>query len=430
MIDAPSAPAPATRWPAWRRNLWVLWIANFLTSVGLMALLPFFAPFVRQLGETDPRRCELWAGIIVGAGPFMAAVLSGFWGAVGDRVGRKRMVIRALCAITIFVGAMALARAPWQLLVLRIWQGAFSGYVAPTLTLVSVLAPLDRQGRVGGSLQTSVLAGAVMGPWLSSLVEPAIGYGGIAFVCALLSALSAAIVAAFVVEPPRAAPVVPARRGVTRMFTDATRELGRALRRPGIGGLLVALLLVRTASASVNPTLVTHVETLLGGISVEAHRIASWVFSAQPLATLVFLPVFGRLADRRGSRIVLLTCVLCGALATLAQAFTHSAWTLGAWRLVAGGFLAGVLPASVAATAHGGSADRRGGELGLTFSALTFGLAFGPWIGSAIDAYFGYPNLLLASAALLFVAFVILWRPRSVASSPQAAAGSVAPPAA
>lgn len=421
-MSVPTAASATPRWPAWRRNLWVLWIANFLTSVGLMALLPFFAPFVRDLGETDPRRCELWAGIIVGAGPFMAAVLSGFWGAVGDRVGRKRMVIRALIAITIFVGGMAFANAPWQLLVLRIWQGAFSGYVAPTLTLVSVLAPLDRQGRVGGSLQTSVLAGAVMGPWLSSLVAPSIGYGGIALICALMSLSSAAIVATFVVEPPRSEATQPARRGVSRMFVDAARDLGSALRRPGVGGLLIALLLVRTASAAVNPTLVTHVEALLGGASVEAHRVASWVFSAQPLATLAFLPLFGRIADRRGSRLVLLVCVLCGALATLAQAFTHSALALGAWRLVAGGFLAGVLPASVAATAHGGSADRRGGELGLTFSALTFGLAFGPWIGSAIDAYFGYPNLLLTSAGLLACAFVLLvgWR-KPVGDAPSGA---------
>ena len=52
-------------------------------------------------------------------------VIMALWGALGDRVGRKLMIVRANMAIVVFVGLMAFVTSPWQLLALRLGQGLF-----------------------------------------------------------------------------------------------------------------------------------------------------------------------------------------------------------------------------------------------------------------------------------------------------------------
>ena len=79
------------------------------------------------------------------------------------------MLLRANLAIVVFVGLMSLATSPFTLLALRLIQGIFSGFIAPSLTLVSVQTPADRQGRVAGLLHTSFLAGGVLIGSLASL---------------------------------------------------------------------------------------------------------------------------------------------------------------------------------------------------------------------------------------------------------------------
>ena len=148
------------------------------------------------LGMADRDEIALWAGFCYGAAPFSAALTSPLWGVLGDRVGRKIMVVRSLLAITVFVGLMYFARTPMQLLVLRVLQGAFSGFAAPSLTLVSVGAPLGEQGRLSGALQTAMAAGTVLGPVLGAILVPWVGCADVFLVVSALSLASAAAVTA------------------------------------------------------------------------------------------------------------------------------------------------------------------------------------------------------------------------------------------
>lgn len=116
----------------WRRNLAVVFAANLLTSVGMMGFLPSFPSIVRSLGVTEEGAVEVWSGVLLAAAPLVAALLGPVWGAIGDRFGRKAMVLRALGGITLFTGAMSLVREPWQLLLLRLGQGVLSGYIPPS----------------------------------------------------------------------------------------------------------------------------------------------------------------------------------------------------------------------------------------------------------------------------------------------------------
>ena len=131
----------------WKRTYWSGWTANLIASIGMMSFLPFFPSLLGELGLTGKTELAVWSGLVFGAAPLSATVMSPIWGALGDRVGRKIMVLRSMVAIALFVGLMGFAETPMQLLLLRVGQGIFSGFIPPSITLVSVGAPADRQGR-------------------------------------------------------------------------------------------------------------------------------------------------------------------------------------------------------------------------------------------------------------------------------------------
>ena len=133
--------------PIARRNFTAIYASHLATAIGMAAFIPFIPYYVGELGVTDGAERKIWAGCIIAAAPAMAAIFGPIWGALGDRVGRKIMVLRSLVAITVFVALMGVVSAPWQMLVLRLFQGVFSGFVAAGNTLVSVSTPVERQGK-------------------------------------------------------------------------------------------------------------------------------------------------------------------------------------------------------------------------------------------------------------------------------------------
>src|SRR5262245_1912209 len=104
----------------------------------MAGFLPAFPIILPRLGITDPSAVAIWTGALTAAAPFSAALAGPLWGAIGDRIGRKLMVLRALGGLVVFTGAMAFVSDPVLLLALRLGQGVFSGFIAPSLTFVSV----------------------------------------------------------------------------------------------------------------------------------------------------------------------------------------------------------------------------------------------------------------------------------------------------
>ena len=395
--------------PNWRVSLVVLWLANFLAALGMMVVLPYFPLFLRDLGVPEGRSITVWAGLIVGAAPLSAAVMGGIWGAVGDQVGRRAMVLRALLGIAVFVGLMGFAQTPGQLLLLRFCQGTFSGFFPPSLTLLSVMAPPEFQGRVSGWLQSAFLAGAVVGPAVGGLMATGVGFSVMVWICSGLALVAVLLVRCLVPEPPLEVAANPGKGTSGRLshvWRGVVRDLGEMLRNRTLRALFLALFLVRVAAAAPNPTLILFVEDLMGESSVKAARVAAMVFTAYPVAVLLAIPIWSRMADRRPPRTVLIICIAGSLVAMALQSFSTTPIQLGLLRFLTGAFLSGVLPAGFALVASHSDRSRRGGATGLAFSALAFGLAAGPWLSSLVDGFLGYQALLVICAVLLFLALL------------------------
>jgi DHA1 family multidrug resistance protein-like MFS transporter len=64
----------------WKRNLYSLWIAQLIASIGLSMIIPFLPFYLRELGASGTERIKIWSGLIFSA-PFMVSVfLQPIWG--------------------------------------------------------------------------------------------------------------------------------------------------------------------------------------------------------------------------------------------------------------------------------------------------------------------------------------------------------------
>src|ERR1700680_3988900 len=105
----------------WRRNLAALWFAEFMAIFGFSFAFPFLSIFIHHdLGVQQGRDLDLWTAAPATAFGMARTIASPIWGILGDRFGRKPMLLRSMVGGAITVGLIYFARSPTELLVLRL----------------------------------------------------------------------------------------------------------------------------------------------------------------------------------------------------------------------------------------------------------------------------------------------------------------------
>lgn len=407
--------------PDWRRNLWVVSAATFVTMAGMSAFIPFFPDVLRELGISSDRELKLWSGFLTAAAPLSAALMGPLWGALGDRLGHKLMITRSLGAIAVFVGLMGVATSPalrdrlgldgacwlrpWPLLWLRLGQGVFSGFLAPALTLVSAGAPEGHQGRVAAVTQTSLVAGTVVGPALGAWIAVRWGPHMAFLCCAAVAAAATALVALAAIEGGSEAPsATPRKGGLRQTFVEARENLAIT----GLSALMIGLFLAQTANALLLPVLRLHVEGLDLAVG-EGLWMTGIAFSATALGQILLASVWGGWADRVGARPVMCLSAALGALSLLAQALVTGPRIFLGLRFVQGAAMAGTVPAAYAHVGRLSGQGRRGGAFGLLLSAFQIAGVAGPVLGGSLAASLGTRPLFVVSGALLLASSAWIW---------------------
>ena len=122
------------------------------------------------------------------------------WGILGDRVGRKPMIVRALFGISLAHILMAFAQNPYHLLMCRLFQGCFAGFLAPSLALVSSGTPEQKTGYALGTLQMALISSLILGPFLGGVLIHFMGARSIFLLTGVLCFFGSLIVLRFVKE--------------------------------------------------------------------------------------------------------------------------------------------------------------------------------------------------------------------------------------
>ena len=132
---------------------------------GFSFAFPFLSIFLnKDLGVRTGTELYLWTAASASASGIAMAVASPIWGILGDRYGRKPMLIRSMLGGAITVGIIYFAQNPAELVVLRLLQGATSGTVAAATALVAAETPRSRVGWALGVVTSAVALGSAIGP--------------------------------------------------------------------------------------------------------------------------------------------------------------------------------------------------------------------------------------------------------------------------
>ena len=388
----------------WKRTYWAVWVANFITATGMMSFLPFFPRHLESLGLTERSDIELWTGLVFGAAPLAAAVMTPVWGALGDRIGRKAMVARAMFAITIFVGGMSFVTTPQGLFFMRLGQGVFSGFVAPSITLVSVSAPADKQGRITGSLQTAIALGAVIGPLLGGILAADVGMGVIFRVVAVAAALGALLVLFLAKEDAGARQKVSRLERTPRaLLQAAVSDLKAAFAIRELRGVVVFLFFLQFGMGITNPLMELFVRDVLGGDSPDVARVTGSLFSSMALINLFAMPWWGSYGDKVGHSKALGLCSLLASLALGLHAVVPTIALLFIVRMFLGAGMAGASPCAYGLAATELPVERRGGGMGLVFSSRTLALSLSAMCGGWLSEWVGIRGLFVVGALVILI---------------------------
>ena len=381
--------------PQWQRNIYAIWSAQFLAMVGLTLIVPFLPFYLRVLGVTRLEEVERWSGFLFAA-PFLVQMLTApLWGVLGDRHGRKIMVLRAMAGIGTTNALSAIVSNVGQLLVIRTVQGGVSGFVAAGNALVTASIPPHRMGAALGVLQTSLTAGGIIGPLFGGALADLVGNRNVFLITGATCYAAAVVVFLGAQEhttPPRTRTVDPGVWANVVYFFQSP-----ALRTTGM-----LLCTSQVAIMTVEPIFSVYVTTL----RVPPERVATVagvLFSVTGFAAMLGAPLWGRTADRSGEQRVLVLTLAGAAVAYAAQFWAGTPWEVFVFRAALGFFTGGMLPPLYAIVARSAPPERLGGIMGLTSSAIMLGSVIGPLLGGGLAAAVGIRWVFLVAASVLAV---------------------------
>jgi MFS family permease len=323
-------------------------------------------------------------------------VFQPIWGNLGDRYGRRPMVIRSMVGGFICVFVMALAQTPDQLLIGRFLQGALTGVLAAANALVSTATPKEKVAFSLGFLQMGVFLGNAVGPLIGGMIADNYDYHAAFYVAAGLMALGAVVVIWLVSEnfqrPPKDAP----RASV---WAD-----GKQLMAMGAFPILLGvMMMVQFGTIIVNPVLTLYVEELHG--MAQAATMAGITLAATGVASAITALLLGRISDRIGHVKILAVCLIGSAVTYIPQAYVQDMGQLMTLRILLGFFLGGLLPSTSALIAVVVPLQKRSAAFGLGSSASAAANFVAPLAAGAIVAVWDIRSVFSVTAGLYVVFF-------------------------
>jgi DHA1 family multidrug resistance protein-like MFS transporter len=326
------------------------------------------------------------------------AIASPIWGVLGDRYGRKPMLLRSMIGGAITVGLIFFVRSPTELLILRLLQGATSGTVAAATALVAAETPRNRVGWALGVVTSAVALGGAIGPVVGGLAGAAFGLRLVFLGGGVLLLLSTVPVFFIVRESPRQPRVGP---------QVGTLDLIR--QRPGAVRALTVLIgaqgLINVCNSATQLLVVLRLlDMLTSGVAAVTGIAFGLAGVASSGAAIFYTQVTRRFGYVRTT-----------AAASVMVAVAVSLIGVAPWVavVVAGVALNGlfsgvVIPATASMIGLETPPEAQSTVFGANASSVALGFSIGPAIGGGVAATAGVPAALIVIAGLAIALAVLM----------------------
>lgn len=370
--------------------------------MGFAMVIPFLPYYVRDLGIQDDAAILMWTGWLSTAAGVVMAVVSPIWGVLADRHGRKLMVMRSMFGGMVVLVLMAYVQNVYQLLGLRILQGALTGTVAASVALVGSVVPTRRAGFALGLMHTAQYIGNSLGPGIGGRTADAFGYRVPFLIAGGLLLLGGLLVSLRVHE--ESAPDEAEDSG------QAVGSIWQIIRLTGFTSMAVLMFLVMFSGTFMAPILPLYIEKLAGLPPGGASTITGDILTMAGIAAAVSATILGRMGDRLGYGRVLGLCTLLTGLTLIPHAYVHNTTELMFWRMASTFTGAGTIPAMNALIRGMVPRQACGRAFGLVQSISCLGWGLGPVVGSWLAAHLGM-RMPFIVVGVLFVGIsgLVMW---------------------
>ncbi|EKN66119.1 multidrug resistance protein [Neobacillus bataviensis LMG 21833] len=383
-----------------KRNLLIMWFANFFVAGSMTMVMPFISLYIESFGDFSEKYVQHWSGLTFAITFVSAFLFSPIWGRIGDRYGRKKILIFSGLGMALSIFLMGYVHSVWQLFMLRFFMGFFSGFIPMSQAFISTQTPKQIAGRVLGTLQTGSITGSLFGPMLGGILADSLGYSTTfkwTSISIFISALLVMATKEFLLEAKKGAKTHYSSKEVFKHIT----------RNPVLLTVLLISALVQIAHFSIQPILSLFVSNLHGSANVAFY--SGIAFSAAGLGNLMMSRRWGKIADKVGYIKVLVILLFLAGIFYLPGAAVTNFWQLVIIRFTLGVTIGGIIPVRIAYIRQEAPIAMQGEVLGYNTSLRFLGNIFGPMLGGFVSGSFGFSAVFISTSALLIISGIILF---------------------
>lgn len=378
----------------WKIVLALLVSFALLMSSSYTMLIPFLPIYLdKELGASR-ESLSMWSGLVFAISFAISAFAAPLWGKLSDKMGKKPMIIRSsvLIAVTYFLAGIV--TTPFELFLVRAFQGVAAGLWPACLVMLSAYAPKKKLGFAMGLMQSANITGSILGPLLGGILATSFGMRNSFFIGAVALSLISITTILFIKEPPKQESTDPVNQkapGYLSLLKDKN--------------LLILLFVVGFTNfviMQIQPIVALYVEKL-NQSSHDVMILSGLVLSLGGFAGAIAAPIWGKAGQKHGFyKTLTLSLIVAGNLIAM-QGLPNVLWLFALMQFVCGLAFSGIFPSANSILVLFTPSNIRGTGFGLLFSAQMVGGAIGPIIGGFLVTFLSFNSVYFASGSVLVV---------------------------
>lgn len=379
----------------WLRNVILITVAQFFAQVAFCSAMTFMPFWFRDIAHiSDKGDLSIYVALYAAAGNLSFCVFSPLWGALGDRYGRRIMLLRATIGGAILTPIMAFISSPALMICHRLALGALVGTVTAAQSLIVTTTPQKHMTIALGMASAGMFGGIMAGQFAGGEMVRHFGFFTTFIWSGILLGISTVLIL-FTKEYFK--PVVRKVRHRRRSF---------AMPRFGRAGVLLLLFIVMGFARDIDGPFLPQLVMNVVADSKDALRWTGWINGLCALGGIFSGLILGYAASRISVLQVLCFVIGIAGVMRILLAFAPSAELIMGERFIQVLAAGGMEPMFQAWLAGVTLAHHRSQMLGWSATARSAGWIFGSLIGGIVAKFLGGVSGLFLISGLLYFAMI------------------------
>ena len=366
-----------------------------LMSSSYTMLIPFLPIYMQKELGADNDAVGLWSGLTYAISFAVSAIVAPLWGKLSDKMGKKPMIIRSsiLLAITYFLGGIV--QNPFELFLVRAFQGIAAGLWPACLVMVSAYVPKNKLGLSMGLMQSANICGGIIGPLLGGVLATYFGMRNSFFIGAAVLTLITLTTIFYIKEPPKELLLKE-----NHEHQEKSNTYMALLKNSNVLTLLFVVCMTYLVIMQIQPIVSLYVQELSNN-SDKTVLLSGVILSLGGIAGALASPIWGKTGQRIGFYKTIVAALISAGVLMGLQGVPNTLILFGLMQFLCGLGFSGIFPSANSIIVLLTPPSSRGIAFGSLFSAQMIGGAVGPILGGVIVTFLSYNFVYVISGGIL-----------------------------